>query len=187
MLDFEIWEKHHDFKQSIASVLEVTDNTCLLLGSVHKQLTNLYYKNNEDFRNQWKNICSNKKRLRYRNNRQLIVLCLPNETQFNLQTNKLVINIDEIISKIDNTYKDRQEKINYFLEQKDTIFDTSNLDKNDIDQAQQLMTLYNDHQIDDDKGVYQLEDDLQLAFQDPPPQNEVEIRTHKHNLRKQKR
>ena len=49
------------------------------------------------------------------------------------------------------------------------------------------MTLFTDHQIDDEEGVYQVEDELQLAFQDPSPQNEVEIRTHKHNLRKQKK
>ena len=47
--------------------------------------------------------------------------------------------------------------------------------------------MYDDPLMGDDRGVYELEDDLELAFQDPPPKKEleVEIRTHKHNLRKQ--
>ena len=94
-----------------------------------------------------------------------------------------------MIDNINNIYQERQDKINYFLEQKETIFDISYLDQNDVDHARQLLTVYDDPLRGDDQGVFELEDDLELAFQDPPPKKEleVEIPTHKHNLRKQAR
>ena len=122
VLDFETWNKDHNFKQSLASVIEVAGNTSLLLGSVYKKLTNLRYINNGDFKKQWKSICANKTRLRYRNNCQLIVLCLQNETEFNLQTKQFVINIDEMIDNIDKIYQERQDKVNYFLQKKGDNF-----------------------------------------------------------------
>ena len=74
-----------------------------------------------------------------------------------------------MINNINNIYQERQDKINYFIEQKETIFDISCSDQNDIDHARKLMTVYDDPLKGDDQGVYELEDDLELAFQDPPP------------------
>ena len=166
-----------------------TGNTSLILGSVYNRLSNLHYKNNGDLKKQWRSICANKQRLRYRNNHQLIVLCLQNENEFNLQTKQLVINIDKILDNIDKIYEERQDKINYFLQQKETVFDISNLEQNDVEHACQLITVYDDPLRGDDQGVFELEDELELAFQDPPPKQELEVElpSHKYNLRKQAR
>ena len=115
-LDYVKFQKNFNFKDSLCKVVEIRDTGAKILMSVSSKISNLLYKNNPNFKAQYKSICGSKSRFAYRHLKSLIPIFLADENEFFKRSEEIFLDINKTINDITKSRVLDKEKIDFLTQ-----------------------------------------------------------------------